>query len=76
MWGERGVASCRWLQTEGLREGKLQLCWGASHHAAQPLLALSSPLPLSELGLYLLPFFRWEEFTLMTAVLATYPMWN
>ena len=47
-----------------------------SCHPAQSLLALSSPLSLLELGLYLLTFFRWEEFTLMTAVLATYPTWN
>lgn len=57
MWGERGVASCCCFQTEGLREGKLRLCWGCEPPATQPLLALSSPFTLSELGL-LYPFLQ------------------
>lgn len=37
MWGKRGVASWRWLQIEGLREGKLQLCGPGTGAAAQPV---------------------------------------
>lgn len=81
------------LQTDRLREGKLQssglsredtgplpILW--SQGWEQPPIPVSFPVilpflvPLLEQGLQLLTFFRWEEFTLMTAVLATYPMWN
>lgn len=79
------------LQAEGLREGKQQPSvlgepWPTFHTVVPRMGAVTSPfssaltllslVPLFERGLQLLSFSRWEEFTPMTAVLATCPMWN
>lgn len=84
------MTRCHRILAEGLREGSYSdLSWedtrplsalvqrmGAAASAVSPALVLLSLVPLFERGRQLLTLFRWEEFTLTTAVLATCPMWN